>query len=380
MRSMDLLPDLARLPAGQQKRRSTREGIEDLVAGDKVLTAAEFAASLSIGLWGIWDDINVPDALSEAYAAQYPGLSAERSLSEHWEVVQEAGPESMSGFISGLKGKLAEFKAAEMLEQSGFADVSIAASPVQPGWDISAINQAGETVLFQVKTGSDAYAPSVMADMQNEAGVDFMVGSELHAAISETSPDLANRLTEIGSDFELVAGIEDGLATLSESQEIDIPDSLGEALPALGSLVAAIALIRGAINTERKFREVDRTSKNKLHVVQALSLMCRFGITAICARVGGLAGGAAGTAVAPGLGTLVGGIGGSRGGAWTGSSLNRKLQPHLLDMALDITGLGHDDLFYFHNKTRIDDLGLSLRRTADGLQGPVRLDTACNLR
>ena len=105
----------------------------------------------------------------------------------------------MSGFISGLKGKLAEFKAAETLEQSGFADVSIAASPVQPGWDISAVNQAGETVLFQVKTGSDAYAPSVMADMRNEAGVDFMVGSELHAAIGETSPDLANRLTEIGS-------------------------------------------------------------------------------------------------------------------------------------------------------------------------------------
>ncbi|MCY4188784.1 MAG: hypothetical protein OXD30_09900 [Bryobacterales bacterium] len=321
----------------------------------------------------------MPDALSEAYAAQYPGLAAERSLSEHWEVVQEAGTDSASGFISGLKGKLAEFKAAETLEQSGFTDVSIAASPVQPGWDISAVNQAGETVLFQVKTGSDTYVPSVMADMQNEAGVDFMVGAELHAAISETSPDLANRLTEIGSDFELVEGIEDGLATLSESQGMDIPDSLGEALPAVGSLVAAITLIRGAINTERKFREVDRTSKNKLHVVQALSLMCRFGITAVCAQVGGAFGAAAGT-VLPGAGNLAGGIVGIGTGAFAGWQLNRRLQPHMLNLALNITGLGHDDLFYFHNKVRIDDLGLSFRRTADDLQGPAQLDIACNLR
>ena len=47
--------------------------------------------------------------------------------------------------------------------------MSIAASSVQPSWDISAVNEAGETVLFQVKTGSEAYASSVIGDLQGDA-------------------------------------------------------------------------------------------------------------------------------------------------------------------------------------------------------------------
>ena len=35
--------------------------------------------------------------------------------------------------------------------------------------------------------------------------------------------------------------------------------------------------------------------------------------------------------------------------------LNKHLQPHMLDLALNITGLTHDDLFYYKNKQRIDD-------------------------
>ena len=55
--------------------------------------------------------------------------------------------------------------------------------------------------------------------------------------------------------------------------------------------------------------------------------------------------------------------------------VNRRLKPHLLSLALDITGLSHGDLFYFKNKVRIDELGLRLRRAAADLNGAAQLGT-----
>ena len=51
--------------------------------------------------------------------------------------------------------------------------------------------------------------------------------------------------------------------------------------------------------------------------------------------------------------------------------LNRHLQPHMLNLALDITGLTTDDLFYFKNKPHIDQVGLSFRQTAGALAAPA---------
>ncbi len=374
MRSSDLLVSLARLPASQQGHGSARKQIDDIVANDRVLSASEFAASLSLGLWGVWDRINVPDSLAEAYAAQYPGSAASHSLFEQWESMQAAGLESSTGFISGLKGKLAELKAIEILDQNGYTNVNIADNPVQPGWDISAVNEAGETVLYQVKTGSEAYASSVTGDMQADAGLDFMVGSELHNAITDSSPELADRLIDIGTDLELVEGVSGGLETLSNNLGLDIVDSVGELLPIAGSLFMAVSLIRGALNTELHFRDVDRTDKNKIQVIQALTLMSRFGITAFLTWLTGISGTLAGSSV-PGIGNLVGGIFGSLLGGVAGWRLNRRLSPHMLNLALDITGLNRGDLFYFNNKKHIDDLGQSFRNAADYLDEWAILNT-----
>ena len=47
--------------------------------------------------------------------------------------------------------------------------------------------------------------------------------------------------------------------------------------------------------------------------------------------------------------------------------LNRHLQPHMLSLALDITGLTNDDLVYFKNKPHIDQVAWSFRQVADGV-------------
>ena len=142
MKSLDLIPDLERLP-GDHKHRSFRETVEDLRADEPALAAGEAVAAASFALWGIWDQINVSDSLIQAYATQYPREATKQSLLENWQEVQAEGPEAASGFISGLKGKLAEIRAAEMLEQEGYSDVNIARSSNQSTWDISAVNEVG---------------------------------------------------------------------------------------------------------------------------------------------------------------------------------------------------------------------------------------------
>ncbi|MCY4648249.1 MAG: hypothetical protein OXE73_15385 [Gammaproteobacteria bacterium] len=114
MKSLDLIPGLEKLP-GDHQHRSFRETLVDLRAA--ALGAEEAVAAASIALWGIWDQVNVPDSLIQAYEAQYPGLAAEQSLLEQWQEVQADGPDAANGFLRGLKGKLAEIRAAEMLEQ-----------------------------------------------------------------------------------------------------------------------------------------------------------------------------------------------------------------------------------------------------------------------
>ena len=98
--------------------------------------------------------------------------------------------------------------------------------------------------------------------------------------------------------------------------------------------------------------------------------MSRMGVNTVLATVGGMGGTAAGSFL-PLIGNLVGGLVGTAAGAGMGMYLNRHVQPHMLSLALDITGLEEDDLFYYKNKPRIDELAMSLRQTAMQLPATV---------
>lgn len=361
LKTVGFLPELEKLP-GDQEYGSFREKIEALQDGDSRLMAAEAVAAGSIALWGVWDQINVPDSLLRAYEAQYSGLAEERSLHEQWQAVQADGADAAEGMISGLKGKLAELRAVEMLEQGGYSDVDIAASPVQQTWDISAVNDAGEAVVFQVKTGVGDYASDVMADIAESANVEFLVSAEVAAKIIESDPAYADVIVDIGPDYELVRDVQDGLETLADSQGVDLPDTLGEALPYASGVLVAWILIRGALKTEREFKESDRTTKNKIHVVRTLTMLSRFGINTLLTSTGG----AGGSALGGGLpGAVLGGVAGLVSALW----LNKRLRPRMLDLALNITRLTRDDLFFFKNQRRIEQLGLAFRARADELCG-----------
>lgn len=365
MQSLNLLPALQELPAaGETQGRDTRGIIRDLADTDKGLYAAEFAVGVSAGLWTIFDDINVDDNLAAAYEAAYPNLAGEHSLHEHWQELVERGPASETGFVSGLQGKLAEIEAKDILEANGYTSVEIAPDPTHPVWDISAIAPDGSDVLIQVKTGTAGYAGQVIADMDAAPDTLFAVSDEIYGRILETAPEYADQvLLNIGSAAELTDSVQDNLGILANNMGLDIPDGIGEIIPYAGAIIAGARLVHSVLKTEREFKAADRTAKNKLQVVQSLTLMSRMGINTVLATVGGSAGTVAGSFL-PGLGNIIGGI----GGAAMGMYLNRHLQPRMLSLALNITGLTQDDLFYYKNQELIDQTALSFRATARELE------------
>ena len=367
MESTNLLPELLPLPGGSTGgHRGFRDHITALANSDRLMKAAEYSSATSLGLWTIFDDVNVDVNLQAAYEAQYPGLDAEHSLYEHYLEMMDRGPESVEGFINGLKGKMAEFHAEEQLTEAGWTNTSIAADPTQPLWDISGISPDGVLTHVQVKTGGADYVGEVQGLMLENPDIDFAVGSEIYSRIAESAPELAGQMIDIGADYVLVDGITDGLETLSGNLGIDVPDGFGEILPYAGMIIATVRLIHSVIQTEQTFKAADRTTRNKIQVVQTLTLMSRMGVNTVLATVGGMGGTAAGSFI-PGVGNLVGGFAGTLAGAGMGMYLNRHLEPHMLNLALDITGLEEDDLFYYKNKPRIDQLAEGFRETADQL-------------
>ena len=220
-----------------------------------------------------------------------------------------------------------------------------------------------------MKTGGSEYVHEVADAMVENPDVQFAVSSEIYERIADSTPEAVDRLMDTGADWELVEDIHDGLGTLANNPGIDVPDSLVKILPYAGAVAAGARLIYGVIRTDRESREADRTTKNKIRVVQDLTLMARMGITTVLSTAG-MSGGAAAGTVVPGVGNLVGSSVGSLGGGLMGMYLNRRLQPHMLRLGLSICGLEEDDLFYLKNKSRVDQLALSFQETEDQLAKP----------
>ena len=376
MQSSELIDDLQELPGDAYVEHQSFGGIStDLASMDATFYGAETASGSSLAMWSIFDGFNVDDRLQRAYEMTYRNEAAKHSMYEKWLELEAKGEESTEGFVNGIKGKLAEIHSKELLEQHGYREVSIAPNSTQPVWDISAIGENGEQALFQVKTGSVNYAPEVVDAIKAAPPyVQFLLGTELYNTIGTRTPHLAERISDIGADYRRVEGIGDGLTTLSDNMGIDVPDGVTDLLPYVGAIVAGARLIYSVVSTERNFKDADRTTRNKIQVVQTLTLMSRMGVSAVLAISGGQAGAAAGGligSVVPGVGNAAGGIGGGIGGSIAGAGmgilLNRRLQPQMLNLALDITGLTNDDLFYYKNKQRIDEIGDSIQGSAFAL-------------
>ena len=374
MRSTDLLPALRELPNSESRQRmSFRDMMTGLVGTDRAMFAAEFTSAVSVGLWSVFKRVNVDDDLREtmtqAHKRAFPGET--RTV---WEHHQDAlNTETYDNtFMSPLKGAVGEIQVREQLNQQGW-NVDLAPSSSQPGWDLHGADPDGNYTRPQVKTGDSYTAGDIQEHMDNYPLGDanyadhYAMSSEIYDKYVDSGLDAGGRtLTDTGPDYARVADIKDGLNTLSANEGIDIPDGVVEIITYAGPILVAARLIYGALKTEREFKAADRTTKNRIHVVQTLTLMSRMGVYAVLVKVGLIGGLFAGSAI-PGIGNVAAGIGGTVFGAGMGIYLNKRLQPRMLKLALDITGLTHDDLFYYKNKQRIDAVALEFQKRAGDL-------------
>ena len=375
MQSLDLLPTLRELPGEEtNQNRSFREIVTDLVNTDRATFAAEFASAVSFGMWPVFGEAvlstnflgtEINESYLQAAYRRTDLFDPDVDVVERWRQALADGEGAKEDFLDDLKGIVAEFKTRDLLNQQGY-DLELAADRYQIGWDLHGTNPDGEYVQIQVKAGDSSAQIDKTIEALQETNYPFAVSSDIHEGISENGQELVDRIVaNIGSDFDLVEGIEDGLEILSNAMEV------ADAIPGVAAIAATARLIYSAMKTEKEFKAADRTTKNKIQVVQTLTLMSRLGVTSALAIAGGkggaAAGGLAGT-VFPGLGNaiggVVGGLVGAVSGAGTGMYLNRHLQPHMLNLALNITGLTDDDLFYYKNKTRIDEVAVGFQNTA----------------
>lgn len=365
MQSLALLPELQSLPVAED---AVDLGFTDTVTRLRGMDKDHFAVELAEGVDEttevLFDAIpNVPDELREAHELLYP--DSDLSLHEHYQEMVERGDSSVTGFVSNLKGKVAEMEAEHLLENhfSGY-EFSLADNLNQPGWDLRGINSDGHEILVQVKMGSADYAYDVLDRMQDSPDTYFAVSQEIYQKVSESSPELSAQLIHLGeSNLEFTQEVSEGLGILASNEGFDVPDGIGEMLPYAGEIILGIRLVMDVVSTERDFKDVQLADRSRVHALKALVLMSKFGVTTVLTTAGGAGGTAAGTALLPGVGSAAGGIVGSIAGAGTAAFLNRRLQPHMMDVGMAIAGVDEDDMFYFRNKRVIDGIGASLAST-----------------
>ena len=370
MQSLSLLPELRKLPAVEG---FDSLGTDDTVTRVRGMDRNHFAIEVSQATEEVMEALfrarNVPDdrvnELTEAYGRSFSSFAAEgRSVHEHFQEMIERGDRSVTGFVSNLKGKVAELKTEDVLEEERFPSYNfeLASSPTQPGWDLIGTSPDGPDILIQVKVGAEEYADSVVDAMLGHPTVLFRVSTEIYERIAETHPELLDRATGIVSAAELTESVGDGLEKLAGNRGVDVPDSIGEALPYVGEVVLGIKLILDIVRTERGLVDVGLSERSKVHGIRALGLVSRFGINQVCIWAGTAAGGAAGT-VMPGPGNVIGGLGGGLAGIGGGMLLNKLLQPRIEEVAMKLVGGDADDIFYLMNKAEIDQLAESFSAT-----------------
>ena len=293
MQSIEVLPDFEQVPL---RAEHGRYGYEEVVKRSGRMRNGLFAIEVAAGIEGVLSalvatrnvsDANVPADLLEAYRLASPEVAAEVPLHEEYNEMVERGPESVGGFISNVKGKLAELRVQDHLQQE-FPDYSfgIAADQNQPVWDILSTSPDGTETLIQVKIGGEEYAGEVITQIQDNPDVLFAVGNEIRAAVLEEYPELSDQFIDLDlSNYELTGEVGQDLELLADSSGIDVPDEIIGLIPYATEIVLGIGLLVEIAKTELDFKRVAMDDRNRVHAMKALVLFQRFGISACTSLV-----------------------------------------------------------------------------------------------
>ena len=172
---------------------------------------------------------------------------------------------------------------------------------------------------------------------------------------------LPTKSTEDQQSFKgLIADIvnSDLHSSAAEFDEVVSAQAEIEKLTKTGSLCEIVEDVNDAFSILGDYAATDRATRLKLNSIRALRPLATAGpalaLQMLTAPLdGGISFGI--------LDSLVGFSG------KVGNSINKRFDPKRLGWALKVTGLAADDLFYFKNKSHIDDLARRFQETAQKL-------------
>lgn len=315
---------------------------------DNLIQASIF--STLIGYYYL-DSRNIPDDLFSAYDSSF--TQSQGSLYEHYKEVLENGESSTMGFVNNIKGKFFEFYLQDSLnDQYPSYKFDIAENPIQKVWDIKGINQDGEEILVQAKMWAANRSNDLREIMNSNPEVLYATSSEIREKILLKSPEMKDQFITIDiSNYEFTEDVKDALDTLVDNFGLDMPDGVFAFVPYTTEIIMGLRLIMDLISVNRDFSRVKMNDKSRIAAVKVLILIARFGVSSILV----FAATSAGTAIFPGAGSVVGGI----GGAVTAGLINKKIAPYTLELSYKLLKITPEDMFYFKNIEKINNLALS---------------------
>jgi len=124
----------------------------------------------------------VPADVAAAYAAAYPGLALHKTFAD---AASSYDGHELTGFISGVKGKLFELKYADYLNSGNLPEgyvAHLASSPFQPGWDIAVTGPDGRLAQALQLKATDS-ATYVHHALERYPDIDVVTTDEVYSSL-----------------------------------------------------------------------------------------------------------------------------------------------------------------------------------------------------
>lgn len=221
-------------------------------------------------------------------------------------------------------------------------------------------------------SNQDYFGPNNITSLAVDKGNEFIhsiAGNRVEEFINSVIEEISKlpEIVDVDLGFDLVAGsMEEIENVMSNMLGIDLPEGL-DFLPGASELVLGIRLLMDIKAVNKEFVGMPNDQKKNIMAAKALVTLSKFGVTTTLTSVGAITGGAIGVHFA-GIGAAVTGPIGAIAGGFVAREINKTIAPHAQEISYQLLNLNKDDIFYFKNKNRIDDIGLKLLNTKNRLR------------
>jgi hypothetical protein len=185
------------------------------------------------------------------------------------------------------------------------------------------------------------------------------VNEAMHPIFENVSEYMELFVDVVDQSFVYLSGSMDELENIMEQIGIEMPEGL-DFIPGASELILGVRLLLDIKRVNNEFVGISQDKKINIAAAKALVIMSKFGVSITLVSLGTAAGGAGGGMLG-GVGAIIGAPLGAITGGVTAGYINKKIAPYAQELSYKLLKLEKEDLFYYKNKARIDEIGHRLR-------------------